>query len=134
MSSYRMVELSCGDTFTIRDELNIFKPGEQYKNYPAFVKSVVYSPKKWWQFWRRKKKFGYVVEWVGSKTIFDMEKMKMETTEMVSYERVVQILQDYVCNDAEAAEIGYVRDILESVCGVTRKEAENLGLGYLFDE
>ena len=51
----------------------------------------------------------------------------------VSYERVVQILQDYVYNDVETAELGYVGDVLESFCGVTKEEAEALGLGYLFD-
>ena len=51
----------------------------------------------------------------------------------VSYERVVQILQDYVYNDVETAELDYVRDVLESFCRVTKEEAEALGLGYLFD-
>ena len=52
----------------------------------------------------------------------------------VPYERVVQILQDYVGNDAEAAEPAYVADVLfGSVCSMTKEEAEALGLGYLYD-
>ena len=51
----------------------------------------------------------------------------------VSYDRLLQILQDYVNNDAEAAEEGYVRSILKDICGVNKEEAEQLGLGYLFD-
>lgn len=37
--------------------------GEQYKDYPAFVSRIVYEPKKWWQFWKRKKQIGYEVMW-----------------------------------------------------------------------
>ncbi len=51
----------------------------------------------------------------------------------VCYDRVLQILQDYVEVDVEASETCYVRDILEDVCGVTKEEAEILGLGYIFD-
>ena len=51
----------------------------------------------------------------------------------ISYSRLLQILQDYVNNDAEAAEEGYVRSILKDICGVNKEEAEQLGLGYLFD-
>lgn len=72
--------------------------------------------------------FGYI-EWVKNSA---PEKAGSNDCN-VPYERVVQILQDYVCNDAESAETDYVRDVLESVCGVTKEEAEALGFGYLFD-
>ena len=57
----------------------------------------------------------------------------LSTAQKVPYSRLLQILQDYVGNDADASELGYVRDILSDVCGVTAEEAEAIGLGYLFD-
>ena len=39
------------------------KIGEQYKDYPAFISRIIYEPKKWWQFWKRKKQIGYEVTW-----------------------------------------------------------------------
>ncbi len=56
-------KLSSGDAFVIRDEINPVKVGEQYKEYPAFISSIVYAPKRWWQFWKKKKQLGYVVKW-----------------------------------------------------------------------
>lgn len=54
--------------------------------------------------------------------------------EAVSYERVVQILQDYLVVEVESCgECSYVRETLEEVCGMTRDEADSLGLGYIFD-
>ena len=51
----------------------------------------------------------------------------------ISKERLVSIIKSYVGNDYEAAEPGYVRETLEDVCGMDKKEAEALGLGYVFD-
>lgn len=51
----------------------------------------------------------------------------------ISKERLVSIIQNYVGNDYEAAEPGYVRGVLEDTCGMYREEAEALGLGYIFD-
>lgn len=53
--------------------------------------------------------------------------------EIISKERVIQILQDYVYNDVEAADTCYVRDILQDICGCTDDEMEYLGFGFLLD-
>ena len=52
---------------------------------------------------------------------------------IIPYARLLQILKDYVENDAEATELKYVKGILENVCGVTEEEANVLGFGYIFD-
>ena len=54
--------LESGDVIFIcsRDPVKI---GEQYQDYPAFVSRIICEPKKWWQFWKRKKQIGYEVTW-----------------------------------------------------------------------
>lgn len=42
--------------------------------------------------------------------------------EKIPYERLKQILCDYVSNDAEAIELSYVRNILRDVCGCDNEE------------
>ena len=51
----------------------------------------------------------------------------------ISKERLAAIIQNYVNNDLEAAESGYVREVLEDVCGIDTEEAEAIGLGFIFD-
>ena len=51
----------------------------------------------------------------------------------ISKERLAAIIQNYVNNDLEAAENGYVREVLEDVCGIDTEEAEAIGLGFIFD-
>lgn len=51
----------------------------------------------------------------------------------ITKERVIQILQDYVYNDAEATELSYVREVLTGVCGCDEEEMRALGFGYIFD-
>lgn len=52
----------------------------------------------------------------------------------VSKVRLLEMLQRYVDFDLQAAETGYVRDVLTDVCGMTNEEAEELGFDYLFDK
>lgn len=40
------------------------KIGEKYKDHPAIVSQIVYKPKKWWQFLKKKEMIGYQVMWV----------------------------------------------------------------------
>lgn len=40
------------------------KVGDKYKDHPAIVSRIVYKPKKWWQFWKKKEMVGYQVMWV----------------------------------------------------------------------
>lgn len=57
------------------------------------------------------------------------------TVKEISKERLVQIINDYISNDYEAAEGNYIKikETLENVCGMNKEEAEALGLGYIFD-
>lgn len=53
-----------GTVFTVRakgDE----KVGQQFEQFPAVIIKVIYEPKRWWQFWKRKKPFILHVEWMG---------------------------------------------------------------------
>ena len=52
---------------------------------------------------------------------------------MVSYERVVQILQDYINNQTDQIECSWVYEELVERCDVSDEELEDLGLGYLVD-
>lgn len=61
----RTHKLTSGDEFYIGDKNNIVKPGDKFKSYPAVITEVYYEPKKWWQFWKRKKQIGYRVRWFG---------------------------------------------------------------------
>lgn len=56
-------ELTSGDSIVIMDGDNIVCPGDRYKDYPAVISQVIYEPKKWWEFWKKKKQLGFVVAW-----------------------------------------------------------------------
>ena len=52
----------------------------------------------------------------------------------ISPERTAQILYDFLSAEIEeCGECAPVRDTLADICGVTREEAEELGIGYIFD-
>lgn len=56
-------------------------------------------------------------------------------TPTISYERLLQILQDYVNADvAEASELEYIRETLVDTCGCSKDELEELGLDWIFPE
>lgn len=57
-------ELTSGDELYIGDKDNIVKVGDKFKDYTAVIAAVYYEPKKWWQFWKRKKQVGYRVRWL----------------------------------------------------------------------
>ena len=54
--------LKSGDVIFIFSHESV-KIGDRYKNYTAFISRIIYEPKKWWQFWKRKKQLGYEVTW-----------------------------------------------------------------------
>lgn len=58
----RAVPLESGDVIFIFSREPV-KIGEQYQDYQAFVSRIIYEPKKWWQFWKRKIQIGYEVIW-----------------------------------------------------------------------
>lgn len=51
----------------------------------------------------------------------------------ITQERTERILCDYIANDLDSADPGYVREVLRDVCGVTTEEAKALGISELFD-
>lgn len=61
---FRARKLTSGDELYVGDEENIVKVGDKFKDYPAVISEVYYEPKKWWQFWKRKKQVGYRVRWL----------------------------------------------------------------------
>ena len=61
-TNVRAQPLESGDTFYIFSSEPV-KIGNKFKDYPATILNVFYNPKKWWQFWKRKKQIGYIVQW-----------------------------------------------------------------------
>ena len=63
-----------GDVFALGYGNFTKKPkiGQQYENYPAHVIDIGYYKmyefhhKRWWQFWIRKNRLVYLVEWEGN--------------------------------------------------------------------
>lgn len=50
----------------------------------------------------------------------------------ITPQRLGQMLNAYIVNDAESADPAYVRDVLRDVCGMTKDEAEELGLLWIY--
>ena len=61
----RTIKLECGDEFYISYKGVRFKAGQKYYEYPAIVKRVVYKPKPWYSFWKKKEIYGYFIQWIG---------------------------------------------------------------------
>lgn len=53
---------SKGDTLILQDATPV-KIGDRHKKYPAKVTQIFYEPRKWWQFWKKKKQSGYMLQW-----------------------------------------------------------------------
>lgn len=53
---------------------------------------------------------------------------------MISEDRLIQMLHNYIDYDLEATEPSYVRNILTDVCGCTDKEIFELGFDYLWPD
>ena len=49
----------------------------------------------------------------------------------LSKERAIEIMQGYINNDLEAADPGYVREVLQSLC--TDDEIKQLGFGWAIE-
>lgn len=50
----------------------------------------------------------------------------------MSEKRLMDILRDYILNDLDSAEPGYVRDVLTDICLCTEEEIQEIGLDWLF--
>ena len=61
----RVMKLEPGDGFYISYKGVRFKPGQKYYDYPAIVSEVVYKPKPWYLFWKKKEIYGYFIRWIG---------------------------------------------------------------------
>lgn len=61
----KIYKAESGTTIFIRvrdNETFSYKFGDDYKDYPALVDRIIYSPKKWWQFWEKKKVIGVILK------------------------------------------------------------------------
>ena len=61
----RIMKLSPGDEFYISYKGIRLKAGQKYYDDPAIVSRVVYKPKPWYLFWKRKEIYGYFIRWIG---------------------------------------------------------------------
>ena len=61
-------------------------------------------------------------------------KSEEEPKPAMTVERAMQIAREYIENDLEGAELSYVRDVLVNMIGIEKEEAEEMGIGYIFDE
>ena len=43
-----------------KDTIFPYKVGDFYEKYNAYIERIIYFPKKWWQFWKKKKVIGVV--------------------------------------------------------------------------
>ena len=43
-----------------KDNFFPYKVGDFCEKYNSYVERIIYFPKKWWQFWKKKKVFGVV--------------------------------------------------------------------------
>lgn len=61
----RLYAIQSGDEFVVQDPSPV-TIGDKYMDWPTKIVEVIYEPKKWWQFWKKKKQLGYIVLWVGN--------------------------------------------------------------------
>lgn len=52
----------------------------------------------------------------------------------MSKKRLMDILRDYIMNDLDSAEPGYVRDVLTDICLCSPSELHEIGLEWLFPD
>lgn len=58
----RCVKLSKGDSVSVLHTDKSYSIGDQYDGFKnLIVTKILYKPKKWWQFWKRKHIIGYEV-------------------------------------------------------------------------
>ena len=78
--------------------------------------------------------FNFTDEKAGKELIVKFENGEWREAPRMPYDGLVDAFRCYVENDLEAAEPDYVRDVLESTCGLCIWELESIGLGYLKTE
>lgn len=61
----RGVRLSKGDSIVVLHTDKNWAVGEQYDGFEnLIVTKILHEPKKWWQFWKRKRTIGYEVTYI----------------------------------------------------------------------
>lgn len=60
----RLYRVQRGDRIFLYSDEEV-RVGSPYKNYPAIITKIAYSPKKWWQFWKKKKQVGFQILWLA---------------------------------------------------------------------
>ena len=58
----KLRRLQKGDSFVIKSSDPV-KIGESYENPYAIITRIYYEPRKWWQFWKKKRQIGFQVTW-----------------------------------------------------------------------
>ena len=61
----RIVKLQPGDEFYISYKGIKYKLGQMHLDYPACIKEIIYKPRPWYFFWKKKEILGYFLRWVG---------------------------------------------------------------------
>lgn len=61
-STVKAIPIFKGDPIIIQSKEKV-TIGQKYKEYPARISEIIYFPKKWWQFWKKKRQWGYKVMW-----------------------------------------------------------------------
>ena len=56
----RLYRIQRGDRIFLYSDEKV-KIGCLYRNYPAIVTKIEYLPKKWWQFWKKKKQVRFQI-------------------------------------------------------------------------
>ena len=57
----RVALISSGDVIWMSYNGEIYNIGDKYKDFNAIISGVYYESKSWWQFWKKKKIFGYEI-------------------------------------------------------------------------
>ena len=58
----RVRKLQSGDSFIVSHKDKTYHVGERYDGYNnLYIQKVWYSPRKWWQFWKKRNILGYTV-------------------------------------------------------------------------
>lgn len=65
----RLYRLHTGDVFTVLQEDAPVRVGDNICGGNGIVARVLFKPKKWWMFWKKKRAYGYEVIWMNKSEI-----------------------------------------------------------------
>ena len=61
----RAVKLEPGDEFYVSYKGIKYKIGQIHLEFPANIIKIIYKPKPWYLFWKKKEILGYFLKWIG---------------------------------------------------------------------